>query len=88
MVSKNFKISKQVTYRANRTGGHVHLAVDFFTEFYTEQRELKRPITDFWNFASVWELWPPKVEQFFRKILHNVLGGLVRGVRCCDGTMY
>jgi len=38
MVLKNFKISKKVTFRANRTGGHVHPAVDFFTEFYTEQK--------------------------------------------------
>jgi len=47
IVSKNFKISKQVTFRANRTGGHVHPAVDFFIEFYTQQRELNNPITDF-----------------------------------------
>jgi len=47
MVSKNFKISKEVNFGANRTGGHVHPTVDFFTEFYTEQRELLNHISDF-----------------------------------------
>jgi len=44
---KNFKISKQVNFRAGRTSGHVHLTVNFFTEFYTEQRELNLLNTDF-----------------------------------------
>jgi len=47
MVLKNFKISKKVDSGANRTGGHVHPTVDFFTEFYTEQRELNFTKTDF-----------------------------------------
>ena len=40
MVFKNFNISKQVNFGAGRTSGHVHPTVNFFTEFYTEQREL------------------------------------------------
>ena len=47
MVSKNFKISKQVDSGANRTGRQVHPMVDFITEFYAEQRELNSLNMDF-----------------------------------------